>query len=115
MDPQLHTPDPPMQHDPEPEATSDPAPIPDFTTNLDIQANPFFRFTTPEDFSSSDDESAAEPDPDFHLSVTEEAIGHLKDVSPTIARDIPLWRFEQLSRTHAVDHGPVRAILRRGG
>jgi hypothetical protein len=62
-------------------------------TDLDIQANPFFRFTTPEDFSSSDDESVAEPDPDFQLSIVEEAVGHLKPFVPANARDHPLWRF----------------------
>ena len=62
MDPRVHSPT--LNHTPTfvPEEVSDPPPIPDFTSSLDIQHNPFFCFTTPADFSSDDDDDDLDDD-----------------------------------------------------
>lgn len=59
MNPRVHSPTISNLPTKAPEDSPEFPPIPDFTT-LDIQQNPFFRFTTPADFSSDDEDEENE-------------------------------------------------------
>ena len=78
MDPDVYTPDINCVQASTTDKVPDLPPIPNFTADLYIQTNPFFRLIALEDFSSSKDKSTADPDPDVQFSMTEKYIRSLQ-------------------------------------